>query len=165
MSVTRCVIGAASLAVSGTRAILAPLLRERREDRQMEILQTAISALVVASVGLILARLAGQRFDALEASIGRVEQRLDGRIDVLDAKFESRDAKFESRFDTLEAKFDGKFDTLEAKFDGKFDALDRKFDTKFDALDRKFDTKIDALRADITQIALAVGARPARETG
>ncbi|MGZ6544913.1 MAG: hypothetical protein ACXVEI_06335 [Actinomycetota bacterium] len=102
----------------------------------MEILQAAISALVVASVGLILARLAGQRFDALEASIGRVEQRLDGRIDVLDAKFESR-------FDSLEAKFDGKFDTL----------------------DRKFDTKVDALRADITQIALAVGARPTRETG
>jgi len=102
----------------------------------MEILQTVVSALVVASVGLILARLAGQRFDVLEATVGRVEQRLDARIDVLDAKFES-----------------------------KFDALEGKFDGKFDRLDRKFDAKIDALRADITQIALAVGARPTRETG
>ena len=109
----------------------------------MEILQTVISALVVASVGLILARLAGQRFDALEASIGR----LDGRIDGLDAKF------------------DTKIDALDRKFDTKIDALDRKFDAKFDGLDRKFDTKADSLRADITQIALAVGARPARETG
>jgi hypothetical protein len=113
----------------------------------MEILQTAISALVVASVGLILARLAGQRFDALEVSLGRVEQRLDGRIDALDTKFEAR------------------FDALDAKFESRFDALDRKFDAKFDGLDAKFDKKVDSLRADLTQIALAVGARPARETG
>ena len=91
----------------------------------MEILQTAISALVVAGVGLILARLASQRFDALEASLGRMEQRLDSWID----------------------------------------ALDRKFDTKFDGLDAKFDKKVDSLRADLTQIALAVGARSARESG
>ena len=98
----------------------------------MEILQTAISSLVVATVGLILARLAGQRFDALEASLARVEQRLDGRIDGLDTKL-----------------------------DTKVGALD----AKFDALDSKFDKKVDSLRADLTQIALAVGARPARETG
>jgi hypothetical protein len=113
----------------------------------MEILQTAISALVVASVGFILARLAGQRFDALEMSLARVEQRLDGRIDALDAKFDAR------------------VDSLDAKFESRFDALDRKFDTKFDGLDAKFDKKVDSLRVDLTQIALAVGARPARETG
>lgn len=113
----------------------------------VEILQTAISALVVASAGLILARLGGQRFDALDASIGRVEQRLDGRMDALDAKFEAR------------------LDALDRKFDSKFAGLDAKFDTKFDGLDAKFDKKVDSLRADLTQIALAVGARPARETG
>jgi hypothetical protein len=120
----------------------------------MEILQTAIPALVVASVGLMLARLAGQRFDALELSIGRVEQRLDGRIDTLETRL---DAKIEA--------LDAKVGALDRKFDAKIDALDRKFDTKFDGLDRKFDRKVDSLRADITQIALAVGARPARETG
>jgi len=109
----------------------------------VEILQTAISSLVVATVGLILARLAGQRFDALEASLARVEQRLDGRIDGLDTKL----------------------DTKVGALDAKFDALDSKFDAKFDALDSKFDKKVDSLRADLTQIALAVGARPARETG
>jgi hypothetical protein len=124
----------------------------------MEILQTAISALVVASVGFILARLAGQRFDALEMSLARVEQRLDGRIDALDAKFDAR-------IDSLDAKFESRFDSLDAKFESRFDALDRKFDTKFDGLDAKFDKKVDSLRADLTQIALAVGARPARETG
>ena len=113
----------------------------------METLQTAISALVVASVGLVLARLAGQRFDALEVSLGRVEHRLDDRIDALDAKFGA------------------KFDALDRKFEARFDALDRKFEAKFDGLDAKFDAKVDSLRADITQIALAVGARPARETG
>jgi Skp family chaperone for outer membrane proteins len=131
----------------------------------MEILQTAISALVVASVGLILARLAGQRFDALEMGLVRVEQRLDGRIDALDAKVETKldamDRKFATKIDALDSKFEAKIDALDAKVD----SLDAKFDAKFDGLDRKFDAKVDALRADITQIALAVGARVARETG
>src|SRR5713226_8750954 len=91
----------------------------------MEILQTVVSALWVASVGLILARLGHQRFDSLEGSVARVEQRLDARID----------------------------------------GLDRKFDTKIDGLDRKFDTKVDSLRAELTQIALAVGVKQARGTG
>lgn len=98
----------------------------------MEILQTAISALVVAGVGLALARLGSQRFDGLEGSLARVERRLDGRIDTLDAKI-----------DTLDAKLDAKIDTLDAKFDAK----------------------VDSLRADLTQIALAVGARQAHGTG
>jgi hypothetical protein len=115
---------------------LGALLRERREDGYVEILQTLISALVVAGVGLILARLGNQRFEALEASLVRVEDRLDGRIDVLDRKFGS-----------------------------KFEALDSKVDSRFDAVDAKFDSKVDSLRADITQIALAVGARPARGAG
>jgi hypothetical protein len=102
----------------------------------VEILQTVISALVVASVGIVLARLAAQRFEALEVSLTHVERRLDGRLDALDAKF-----------------------------DAKFDAIDSKFDAKFDGLDAKVDKKVDSLRADLTQIALAVGARPARETG
>ena len=120
----------------------------------MEILQTAMSALVVASVGLILARLAGQRFDGLEVGLARVEQRLDGRIDALDAKVETK-------IDALDRKFESRFDALDRKFDG----LDAKFDSKFDGLDSKVDKKVDSLRADLTQIALAVGARPARETG
>jgi hypothetical protein len=113
----------------------------------VEILQTLVSALVVAGVGLILARLGNQRFGALEGSLTRVEDRIDGRIDALDAKF------------------DAKIDALDAKFDAKIDALDAKLDAKIGALDAKFDVKVDSLRADITQIALAVGARPARGTG
>ena len=109
----------------------------------MEILQTLISALVVAGVGLILARFGNQRFGALEGSLTRVEDRIDGRIDALDAKI----------------------DALDAKFDAKIGALDAKFDAKIGALDAKFDVKVDSLRADITQIALAVGARLARGTG
>ncbi len=109
----------------------------------MEILQTLITTLVVASVGLILARIGGQRFDAVDGGLARVEQRLDARIDELDARI----------------------DWVDAKFEAKIDALDAKFDTKIDALDAKLDTKIDSLRADLTQIALAVGVRQARGTG
>lgn len=97
----------------------------------MEILQTAISALVVATVGFVLARLGSQRFEALESALVHVEERLDDRIDGLDAKFEAR---FE------------------------------RLDARIDALDKKLDAKVDSLRADITQIALAVGAGRARGT-
>ena len=60
----------------------------------MEFVQTAISAVVVTAVGVVLARLANQRFEALEsglaqfrddvrADLSRLESRLEGRIDGL----------------------------------------------------------------------------------
>lgn len=108
----------------------------------MEILQTAISALVVATVGFVLARFGSQRFEALESALVHVEERLDDRIDGLDAKFEAR------------------FELLDARFEARFERLD----ARIDALDKKLDAKVDSLRADITQIALAVGAGRARGT-
>jgi hypothetical protein len=52
----------------------------------MEVLPTAINAVVVAAVGLILGRLGKGRIDNLEA-------RIDGRIDRLE---ERMDARFDS---------------------------------------------------------------------
>ena len=84
----------------------------------MEILQTLITALVVASVGLILARIGSQRFDAIDAGLVRVEQRLDARIDALDAKIDALDRKFEAKFDGLDRKFDTKIDSLRTDLTG-----------------------------------------------
>ena len=56
--------------------------------------------------------------------------------------------RLEDRVDALDAKFDAKFDALDAKFDAKFDALD----ARFDALDAKFDDmnlKLTALIAKL----------------
>jgi len=59
----------------------------------MELLPTAINAVVVAAVGLILGWLGKGRVDKLEARIDRLEQRLDGRIDRLEKRM---DARFDS---------------------------------------------------------------------
>lgn len=71
----------------------------------MELLGTAVNALVVAAVGLILAWMGKGRFDALERRVDGVEDRLAERIGRVEGQ-------------------------------------------------------VDALRSDLTQVALAVGARP-----
>lgn len=49
----------------------------------MEILGTAVNAVVVGIVGLVLAWLGKSRFDALDRRIDRLEERLDGSISSL----------------------------------------------------------------------------------
>jgi hypothetical protein len=95
------------------------------EGDRVEYVQTAVSALVVAAVGILLARLANQRFEALESGLARFRDEMRGDL---------------SR--------------LETRLDGRIDGLDAKLDTK-----------MDSVRADLTQIALAVGAAPRREIG
>jgi hypothetical protein len=120
----------------------------------MEILQTAVTSLVVAAVGLALARVAGQRFDSIEASI--VALRAEAREDL---------ARVEARLDRAMHEQGSMWEARFAKLDANVNALDRTFDAKIDALDAKLDAKVDSLRADLTQIALAVGARPRRDAG
>lgn len=120
----------------------------------MEFVQTAISAVVVAAVGIVLARLANQRFEALELGLAQFRDEVRGDLFRLESRLDGR-------IDRLESRLDGRIDGLTTKID----ALDAKFDIKIDALEATFDTKVDSLRTDLTQIALAVGAAPRRETG
>jgi phenylalanyl-tRNA synthetase alpha subunit len=53
---------------------------------------------------------------------GRFDK-MDTRIDHLEAKFDTRIDKLEARFDHLETKFDSRFEKLDAKFDGKYNEL------------------------------------------
>jgi hypothetical protein len=51
-------------------------------------------------------------------------------------------------------------DTIDARFvsvDARFDAVDRRLE--------RVEASIDGLRSDLTQVALAVGARPRAENG
>jgi hypothetical protein len=67
----------------------------------MELLPTAINAVVVAAVGLILGWLGKGRIDKLEARIDRLEQRLDGRIDRLEERFDRLEERMDARFDSM----------------------------------------------------------------
>jgi hypothetical protein len=113
----------------------------------MEFVQTAISAAVVAAVGIVLGRLANQRFEALESGLAQFR----GEVREEMARLESR----------LVDRIDG----VESRLVVGIDGVESRLDDRIDALDAKLDSKIDSLRADLTQIALAVGAAPRRETG
>lgn len=60
-------------------------------------------------------------FDRIETRIDKLEARLDDRIDKLEIRFD----KLEVRIDKLEARLDDRIDKLEARIDG----LAQKIDT------------------------------------
>jgi hypothetical protein len=72
----------------------------------------------------------------------------------------------------------GQFRSLHREMDARFGAVDGRLGTmedRFGAIDRRFDAvdrrlerveaSMDGLRSDLTQVALAVGARPRAENG
>jgi hypothetical protein len=65
----------------------------------------------------------------------------------------------------------GQFRSLHREMDARFGAVDGRFeavDRRFDAVDRRLErveASMDGLRSDLTQVALAVGARPRAENG
>jgi len=81
----------------------------------VEIVNTAISAAVVAAVGLILGWLAKGRFDTVQKQIEALDARVDG------------------------------------------------LHVSLDAMRNQFQGSLDSMRSDLTQVALAVGARPRAE--
>ena len=103
----------------------------------MELVQTVITSLVVAVVGgLVTLAMTGQ-FRSLR-------REMDARFGTVDARLGAVDRRFDA-------------------VDARFDAIDRRFerdDARFERLDSRLDSSFDSLRSDITQIALAVGARP-----
>jgi hypothetical protein len=72
----------------------------------MDLTAAGINALVVAVVGLIVAWLGKGRFDALDRRFDRV----DGRVDHLEARLDDR-------IDRLEARIDGRMDSLQSSLD------------------------------------------------
>jgi len=130
----------------------------KEEGDRMEFVQTAISAAVVAAVGIVLGRLANQRFEALESGLAQFR----GEVREEMARLESR---LVDRIDGVESRLVDRIDGVESRLVVGIDGVESRLDDRIDALDAKLDSKIDSLRADLTQIALAVGAAPRRETG
>jgi hypothetical protein len=46
----------------------------------------------------------------------------------------------------------GRFEEMEKRFDGRFQAIEGRLD--------RIEARVDGMRSDLTQVALAVGARP-----
>jgi hypothetical protein len=104
----------------------------------MELLQTVITSLVVAVVGgLVTLAMTGQ-FRSLHREMDARFGAVDGRFDAVDRRFETIDRRFDA-------------------VDGRFDAVDRRLE--------RVEASMDGLRSDLTQVALAVGARPRAENG
>ena len=67
----------------------------------MDFVGTAVNALVVAAVGLLIAWLGKGRFDALEQRIDRFEGQVDARFARLEAQVDARFARLEGQVDAL----------------------------------------------------------------
>lgn len=67
----------------------------------MDFVATAVNALVVAAVGLLIAWLGKGRFDALERRIDRVEEQVNARFTRLEEQVDGRFTRLEGQVDAL----------------------------------------------------------------
>lgn len=66
-------------------------------------------------------------------------------------------ASMTARFRDLDARMD--------RLEERTDRLGESLSGRIDGLERSVSSRIDALRSDLTQVALAVGAKPRSESG
>jgi hypothetical protein len=140
----------------------------------VDLLSTGINALVVGAVGLILAWLGKGRFDAIDRQFYVIDRRfeaVDHWFDVIDHRFEAVDGRFDvidHRFEAVDGRFDAvdrRFDVIDRRFeavDGRFGGIEARIDHLGERLETRMDSfqaSLDAMRSDLTQVALAVGAR------
>jgi chromosome segregation ATPase len=86
-----------------------------------------------------------KRFDRVDDRIDKLEATMNDRFDKVDDRFSKVDERFskvDERFEKLEAtmndrfaKVDERFEKLEAKVDERFEKLEAKFDAKFEIQD------------------------------
>ena len=67
----------------------------------MDFVATAVNALVVGAVGLLIALLGKGRFNALEQRIDRFETQMDARFVRLEEQFDARFTRLEAQVDAL----------------------------------------------------------------
>jgi hypothetical protein len=132
----------------------------------MELVQTLTNALVVAAAGGVLAWL----IHGLRADLRVDVARLDASIAELrrEVKVETGGLRTELNGGMAELRTEIKGDISDLRTELKGDISDLRTELKGDISDlrtelkgdiARLDASVDALRSDVTQIALAVGAR------
>jgi uncharacterized protein (DUF3084 family) len=125
----------------------------------MDLANAAITTLVVGVVGALVTWGMSGKFRSLERELDARFTGVNQRFDLVDHRFDLVDQRFE--------QVDQRFEQV----DRRFDQVDRRFeqvDQRFDQVDHRFErveAAVDGLRSDVTQIALALGARPRAENG
>jgi len=102
------------------------------------------------------AALADALSNTLQSSLQNLATRSD--VETLRQSLDTRINKLESRIDQVEAKLESKFDQVEAKMESKFDQVEAKMDqiaTKLDARITQVDT---SLRGELILLRWMVGA-------
>ena len=81
------------------------------------------------------------KIDKLDAKVDGVEMRLEAKIDGLEARLDAKIDKLDAKVDGVEMRLEAKIDGLEDRLDAKID----KLDTKVDGVEMRLDAKIDSL--------------------
>jgi hypothetical protein len=101
----------------------------------MDVLNAIATAVITIAVGGVVVWATRGRIDDLAAAMGDRFDDVNGRLDAVDRHFEAVDRRFDA-------------------VDRRFDAVDRRFE--------RLELAVDGLRSDLTQVALAVGAKHPR---
>ena len=113
-----------------------------------------LGLVIIAMVGALhLANVMGKRSEVFDAHILTVE-RLDGKVDKLDAKLDKKVDKLDAKLDKEVDKLDTKIDKLDTKVD-KLDARVGGLETKVGGLETKvggLETKVGGIHSVLTQL-------------
>src|SRR5438093_11342850 len=90
----------------------------------MDLASSGINAAVVAAVGIVLAWLGKGRLDAQDRRLDRLEGRLGGGFESLDAKIEGVEQRLEQRLGARMDSLDARIDGVELRLGARMGALD-----------------------------------------
>jgi hypothetical protein len=139
----------------------------------MDLVQTLTNALVVAAAGGVLAWLihglkADIRVDVARLDASIIELRRGFQVEIGDLRGEMGTLRSEMKSDLAQLRTELRGDIADLRTELRGDIADLRTELKGDIADlrtemkgdiARLDASVDALRSDVTQIALAVGAR------
>jgi hypothetical protein len=130
------------------------LLPEEGVTVPVELIQTLVNAVLLLIVAFVGGTLGLRRFEAIERSMAELRTEMKTDISGL---------RTEMKTDTAELRAELKADISEFRAELKADISEFRAELKADLA--KLRGEQAQMRSDLTYVALAVGARPAKGTG
>jgi hypothetical protein len=121
----------------------------------VDLVSTTINAAVVATVGLVLAWLGKGRFAAMERRFGAQDRRIDRVEETLGSRIDRFEETLGSRIDRFEETLGSRIYRFQEKLGSRIDRVEETLGSRID----RVEASLDGMRSDLTQVALAVGAR------
>ncbi|MFN4066769.1 MAG: hypothetical protein ACK4K5_06060 [Thermosynechococcus sp.] len=100
----------------------------------------------------------GERFQRLEDKIDAVEAKLEQRINAVEAKLEQQ-------INAVEAKLEQRINAVEAKLEQQINAVEAKLEQRINAVEAKLEQRIDTVESTLQDISKRQAGTDARLWG